>query len=128
MAESISQWTTAEVMDDARALERVPGQAVVTGADAVTPTGVVNKVKTRALVEAARKDGVPSYVVANAIKYVPHEVPIVPPFEKVPMDLLTGIADGAQLLSPAEAGGTYQLHLHPRVRSLLGDLMREARP
>ena len=44
---------------------------VLVGADAVTATGIVNKVGTRPLLEAARRAGVPAYVLADSTKWLP---------------------------------------------------------
>jgi translation initiation factor 2B subunit (eIF-2B alpha/beta/delta family) len=94
----------AEVVADADGLDRVAWVgAVVVGADAVTPSGVVNKAGTGALALAARQAGVPCLVLAGSAKLVGAEVPVVPPFELMPLDLATGVAAGGRFLSPAEA-------------------------
>jgi translation initiation factor eIF-2B subunit delta len=44
---------------------------VMVGADAVTATGIVNKIGTRPLLEAAHRAGVPAYVLADSTKWLP---------------------------------------------------------
>jgi methylthioribose-1-phosphate isomerase len=77
--------------------------AVVTGADAVTPGGVVNKAGTRALAAAARRAGVPWIVLAGELKLVGAEVPVVAPFERTPIGLAGAVVAGGQLLPPQRA-------------------------
>jgi translation initiation factor 2B subunit (eIF-2B alpha/beta/delta family) len=45
--------------------------SVLVGADAVMATGVVNKLGTRPLLEAARRLNVPTYVLADSTKWLP---------------------------------------------------------
>ena len=122
MAEALIRVRT-RVIDDQEALETVPAQAVVVGADAVTPTTLINKVKTRALAEACREKGVPCYAVAGETKFVASELPAEAPFERVPLELFTAIATRAGLLSPAEASRlASRAVLHPDLIRLLSDL------
>jgi translation initiation factor 2B subunit (eIF-2B alpha/beta/delta family) len=104
-ARSLSAWTLATSVPDELALREVPADAVVCGADAVTPDGLVNKVKTAALAEAARDKGVPVYAVAGDTKLLNREPPLTGPFETVPLELFTAVATPDGLLSPAEAAG-----------------------
>jgi translation initiation factor eIF-2B subunit delta len=83
---------------------------VVTGADAVTPEGIVNKIGTYALVLAARERHVPFYVLAGTEKFLPFPLRIeerdprevsqeaIPRgrvqnryFDCTPLDLITGV-------------------------------------
>jgi translation initiation factor 2B subunit (eIF-2B alpha/beta/delta family) len=92
-----------EVMKDEVALERLPAEAVVTGADAVTSHAVVNKVGTGALARAARDRGLPVYAVAGESKFVGDMLPVVDPFGAVPLELFTKVATPDGLLGPDEA-------------------------
>jgi ribose 1,5-bisphosphate isomerase len=103
MAASIAAWTSAEVIPDQRALTTVPGEAVVVGADAVTPEAAINKVKTRALAEAALREGIPCYAVAGRTKFVAARLPVVEPFEPVPLELFTALATPDGLAPPGSA-------------------------
>jgi translation initiation factor 2B subunit (eIF-2B alpha/beta/delta family) len=99
---------------------------VVVGADAITPTSVVNKVKTRALVEAARGKGIPSYAVAGASKLVPFEVPVVEPFEATPIELFEQIGAPGGMLTPALATArAAAVTLHPALEMLAKKLAEE---
>jgi hypothetical protein len=74
----------------------------VVGADAIGPNGLLNAVGTRALAER-----VSTLVVATAIKLVPGEVferLAGPGFEVVPLDVMTAVVVGSEVLAPAEAG------------------------
>jgi translation initiation factor 2B subunit (eIF-2B alpha/beta/delta family) len=102
MAGLVSAYSEVVVMDDDTAIRDVPAEAVVVGADAVTPTSIVNKVKTLELVSAAAGKGIPSYVAAGNAKLVPCELPVVQPFQAVPLHLFTGVALPGALLPPAD--------------------------
>jgi translation initiation factor 2B subunit (eIF-2B alpha/beta/delta family) len=122
MAEAVAP-VRARVMEDEQAIELVPAAAVVIGADAVTPTSLVNKLKTRALAEAAKGKGVPCYAVAGDTKFVDAELPVKAPFEHVPLELFTAIATPAGLLSPAQAAErAARSRLHPNLAPLLAEL------
>ncbi len=96
---------------------------VIVGADAVTPTWALNKVGTRMLAAAAAREGVPVYVAATRDKFMdarasrllqvvehdPRNLWNDSPtgitvrnawFERVPMDLLTGVITDAGTLAP----------------------------
>ena len=105
VAEETRDVTTPILMDDEESLAKVPADAVLVGADAVTPEGVVNKVKTKALAEAARTRGIQRYAVAGGTKFVGVRLPLRPAFEVTPLELFTAIAAPGGLLSAAEAGG-----------------------
>jgi hypothetical protein len=78
-----------------------PGVALV-GADAIGPKALLNAAGTRLL--AAR---VPTLVVSTPLKLVPASVfarLAAPGFEAVPLDLVTAVALGPELLSPEAAG------------------------
>lgn len=115
----------ADVIEDDDAIARVPAAAVVVGADAVSPSHLVNKVKTRALAEAARGKEVPCYAVAGQTKFVDADLPIEGPFERVPLELFTAIATPAGLLQPADAAErAAEAHLHTDLTPLLTELVR----
>jgi translation initiation factor 2B subunit (eIF-2B alpha/beta/delta family) len=103
MAEETRDVTTPILMDDREALDQVPADAVLVGADAITPDGVVNKVKTRALAESARAKGIPRYAVAGNTKFVGARLPLQPAFEVTPLELFTAIAVPRALMSSVEA-------------------------
>jgi hypothetical protein len=102
-------------------------ETVVVGADAVTPTGVVNKAGTRALALAARQAGVDCLVLAGESKFVGAEVPVVPPFEWTPLGLVTAVAAGGRCLGPAAASELAAARpLPPRLATLLEELTTRA--
>ncbi|MFN2545685.1 MAG: hypothetical protein ABR600_14100 [Actinomycetota bacterium] len=120
MAEALAGATDATVIDDATALADVPAEAVLVGADAVTPTAVVNKAKTADLAEAARDHAVPCFVVAGATKFVPEELPVADGFQASPLKLFTALATPMGLLTPSEAGGHAEgAELHHALRALI---------
>lgn len=123
MAEAVSEWARARVVPDEEALRQVPGGAVVVGCDALTPDAVVNKVKTRAIAEAARLKEVPCYAVAGATKLVSVALPVDGPFEATPLELFTAIAAPEGLLAPAEAAAAARgSDLHPDLLPALARL------
>ena len=125
LAALIAPWTRVQVMDDDRALLDVPADAALTGADAVTPEAVINKVKSRSLAEAAGRKGIPCYAVAGRTKLVDRPLSVGGPFEAVPLDLFTGIALPYGLLSPAEASAwARRSRLHPALSPLLEGIAR----
>jgi Initiation factor 2 subunit family len=110
----------ARVIEDEEALELLPVEAVVVGADAVTPAGLVNKVKTRALAESARRGRVPCYAVVGQAKFVAAALPVRNPFEVVPLELFTAIAAPAGMLTAAQAEElASRAALHPDLRDRL---------
>ena len=123
MAGALSAWCEASVVPDGDALAEVPGDAVLVGADAVTPSALVNKVKTSDLAEAARKRDIPCFAVAGETKFVPEELPVSEPFEAAALDLFSGIATSNGLLTPTEAASAAaQVHLHNALRMLVSRL------
>ena len=77
-------------------MARASGEAdlVLTGADAVTEHGVVNKVGTHLLALAAREAGVPLYAVAGSSKLLPDAawVPArAPRYDRTPHVLVDGV-------------------------------------
>ena len=122
MAEALrSHGFGAEVVADAEALALVPSvSAVVTGADAVTPGGVVNKAGTCPLAAAARRARIPWIVLAGEPKLVGAEVPVVAPFERTPIGLARTVVAGGTLLSPQRARALAATRLlHPRLAALV---------
>jgi translation initiation factor 2B subunit (eIF-2B alpha/beta/delta family) len=112
-----------EVWNDREAIERVPGEAVVVGADAVTTAGVVNKIRTHALALAAHEKGIPTYAVAGGTKLVADELPVREPFESTPLELFTAVAVPEGLLLPQDVRPLAQRHaIHPELAPLLKEL------
>jgi len=125
MAEAARLWSDARVVLDEEALELASVRAVVMGADAVTPEGVVNKVKTRALVGAARSKDVPCYAVAGETKFIAEPIPLDPAFELTPLEWFTGLATPKGLLQPEEARRSARAaKVHDSLRPLLDRLSR----
>jgi translation initiation factor 2B subunit (eIF-2B alpha/beta/delta family) len=123
-AARMSAWTSATVVEDDHAITHVPGDGVVVGADAVTPDAVVNKVKTRALAEAARARDLPTYAVADESKFIGVQLPVGYPFEAAPLELFTGVAGPYGLLDPRSAGEHARTRpIHPNLRPLLEELL-----
>jgi ribose 1,5-bisphosphate isomerase len=111
-----------EFYTDAGVADALPGaSALVVGADAVMPGAFLNKCGTLALAAAAARHGVPAFVLATRDKFLapaladrldivahdPADVWVDPPagiavrnryFERVPLDLVTGLATDAGLL------------------------------
>ena len=126
MAGLASAWSDARVIDDETAISRVPADAVLVGADAVTPTAVINKVKTNALVTAARNKGIPVFAAAGSAKLVPVELPVVHPFEGTPLELFDAVGTPGGMLAPAEAGRRASMvRLHPALPMLVEKLTEE---
>ena len=123
MAGMASAYSEVQVMDDATAIAELPAEAVLIGADAVTPTAVVNKVKSLELVRAAAEAGMPRYAIAGYMKLVPCELPVPELFQTVPLELFTGVALPAGLLEPsAVAERAAAIPLHPALVALAGKL------
>ena len=119
MAGMLSAYSDVEVVDDDLAISEVPAEAVLIGADAVTPTAVVNKVKSLELVQAAAAAGKPRYAVAGSVKLVPCELPVPELFQAVPLELFTGVALPAGLLQPADAAArAAAVPMHPALVAL----------
>jgi translation initiation factor 2B subunit (eIF-2B alpha/beta/delta family) len=114
----------ARLFEDAEALAAVDDAVtVLVGADAVDPEGIVNKVGTRRLAEAAHSTGSSCVVVAGESKLVNGHIPAPHPFERTPLELLTWIVTQDGPLSPAEAAGRAHDHpIHPLLAALLEEL------
>jgi translation initiation factor 2B subunit (eIF-2B alpha/beta/delta family) len=112
---------TAELVEDEDALSAAhAGAPVVTGADAVGPGGVVNKVRTAALAEAARTGGGGCFALAGSSKLVAADVPAPPPFERTPMHLFSAVVTEEGALEPrAAAAAALRFLLHPGLAELL---------
>jgi len=116
----LSAYTQATVIADDEAIEQCPADAVVVGADAVTPNGLLNKVKTREIAESARDHGIPCFAVAGETKFVPAELPFAEPFQSVGLRLFSGIATPMGLLMPSEAmDHATSVRLHPALRMFI---------
>lgn len=104
-ARLVQRGIEARVVEDEEAVEHAArADAVLTGADAVGPGGVVNEAGTRRLAEAAIGAGRPALVVAGSSKLVAADLPAPHPFERVPPAALTAIVTQEATLDPAEAG------------------------
>jgi hypothetical protein len=113
----------AEVVSDPDAEVAATDRTLVVGADAVGPGGLVNKVGTRALAEAARSAGVDRYAVAGGTKLVGTDLPAPHPFERTPLHLFTAVITEEGVLPPEEAARAASAHpLHPALRDLLAEL------
>ena len=113
MAGMASAYSEVQVMDDDQAIRELPAEAVLIGADAITPTSVVNKVKSLELIRAAAEADLPCYVVAGGMKLVPCELPVPELFQSIPLEMFTAIALPAGLLTPpvvAERAAAIPLH------------------
>jgi translation initiation factor eIF-2B subunit delta len=125
VAEETRDVTTPILMEDSEALEQIPADAVLVGADAVTPDGMVNKVKTRALAEAAQAKGIPRYAVAGNTKFLGARLPLQATFEVTSLELFTAIAVPGALLSAGEARVRAEAFpLRDELLRLLEDLSR----
>jgi initiation factor 2B subunit 1/2 family protein len=111
----------ARLVGDGEALEAVAeAGAVVVGADAVGPAGVVNKVGTLRLAEAARRYSTPCYALAGESKLLAAGLPAAHPFECTPLDLFTSVVTQEGPLSPTEAARqARQRALDPLLMALL---------
>jgi len=120
MAGTVSAWSETTVADDDEAIRSLPAEAVVVGADAVTPHAVINKVRTRDLAEAALARGLPCYVIAGSAKFISVALPVVPPFEATPLGAFTAIATAAGLITPQQAADrASRVTVHPALALLV---------
>ena len=128
MAGLLGQWTDARVIGDEEAIGQVPAEAVLVGADTVSPRSVVNKVKTRELAEAAEARSVPRYAVAGSSKLVPVELPVVDPFQSTSIGTFTQIGAPGGLVEPVLAAArAAAVGLHPAL-VMLAEVMAEEAP
>jgi translation initiation factor 2B subunit (eIF-2B alpha/beta/delta family) len=113
---------SAEVLDDEDAVAAaVAGSPVVTGADAVGPGGVVNKVGTGALAAAARSGGGGCYALAGTSKLLARDVPAPHPFERTELGSFASILTEDGPLGPTEAAAAAsRFPLHPALEEALG--------
>ena len=111
----------AEVVEDEEAVAAArAGTPVVVGADAVGPGGVVNKVRTGVLAEAARSGGGGCYVLAGSSKLLSVDVPAPEPFERVPLPGFAAIVTEDAVLDAAAADQAASRHTpHPDLAVLL---------
>jgi translation initiation factor 2B subunit (eIF-2B alpha/beta/delta family) len=114
----------AIVVDDDEAAERVAGaDALVTGADAVGPGGVVNKAGTARLARAASSGGRPAIVVAGSSKLIAADLPAPHPFERVPLAAFSAIVTEEAVLDPTEADRRVRdFSLDPALAELLATM------
>lgn len=108
----------AEVVHDSTVFARMAeADGAITGADSLTPAGLVNKVGTRALAEAARASDRPAYAVCGWSKACPvvltdlvasrKEVGLrlsehVQVFESTPLDLFTSLITDRGPMAPRD--------------------------
>ncbi len=118
----IERGIDAQVIEDEEAVDHAARvDAVLTGADAVGPGGVVNEAGTRRLAEAAVAAGRSALVLAGSSKLVAADLPALHPFERAPLEAFTAIVTEHEKLDPAEAGRlALNFPLHPVVAELLG--------
>jgi len=102
-AQAAARFAETRLLPDVVAMDTVPADAVLVGADAVTPDAVVNKVKTRRLAESASRLEVPCYAVAGLTKFVSPGVRVTECSESVQLDLFIGIAAPEGLLTAERA-------------------------
>lgn len=96
------------------------GMAVITGADAIGPGGIVNKVGTRGLAEAARAAGGSCYVLAGGSKLLAEDLPAPEPFERTPLELFTAVVGENGPDHPTVVAARAVAHpLHPSLRGIL---------
>ena len=115
----VAAYAEASVIDDEEAIEQCPADAVVVGADAITSTSLVNKIKTRRIAESARDHGIPCFAIAGETKFSPVELPFAEPFQPVSLHLFSGLATPMGLLTPSEATDyAVSVVLHPALRML----------
>jgi translation initiation factor 2B subunit (eIF-2B alpha/beta/delta family) len=114
----------AEVVSDPEAIRAAAnGRAVVTGADAIGPGGLVNKVGTGALAVAGARGGAGRYAVAGGSKLLAVDLPVPLPFERTPLGLFTGAITDEGVLTPDETVEAASAHpLHPALAELLARL------
>jgi translation initiation factor eIF-2B subunit delta len=123
MAGAVASFARVRVIEDDEALRLVPAAAVLMGADAISPAGLVNKVKSRALAEAASVRGVPVYAVAGTTKFVAMDLPLEGPFERIPFGLFAGIATPSGILLPEQTtAAAVKAILHPDLDSMLAQM------
>jgi translation initiation factor 2B subunit (eIF-2B alpha/beta/delta family) len=110
----------ARLVDDDEAVASVADAAiVVVGADAIGPGGIVNKVGTRALAEAASRHGTPCYSLAGASKLLAVDLPAPDPFERTPLDLFTFVITPEGPWAPDEvARRVTRYTVHPVLRGI----------
>jgi translation initiation factor 2B subunit (eIF-2B alpha/beta/delta family) len=111
----------AVLVEDAQAVAAAAGgTAVLVGADALGPGGVVNKVGTGALAEAARSGGTSAFVVAGSSKLIGADLPAPPPFERVPMEGFGAVIGERGVLDPGDVVRAAAEHApHPALRDLV---------
>lgn len=118
----VAAGTEAAPVDDEAAVRlAAEGRTLVTGADAVGPHGVVNKVGTRRLAEAARRGGGRCLVLAGGTKLLGADLPAPHPFEHLPLELVTAVVTEKGPLPPADAAArAARFEVHPALADLLG--------
>lgn len=118
------QGIEAHVVEDEEAADQAARvDAVLTGADAVGPGGVVNEAGTRRLAEAAVTAGGRALVLAGSSKLVAADLPAPLPFERIPPEAFTAIVTDAETLDPVEASRrSMSFRLSPVLAELLAGM------
>jgi translation initiation factor 2B subunit (eIF-2B alpha/beta/delta family) len=108
------------VKDDAALAAVAEAGAVVVGADAVGPAGVVNKIGTLRLAVASRRHSTPCYALAGESKLLAADLPAEHPFERTPLDLFTSVITEDGPLTPSQTARlATRRTLHPSLAALL---------
>ena len=107
----------AGVVSDEEAREAASRYPALVGADAVGPGGVVNKVGTGALAEAAAAGGSQCLVLAGSTKLVPVDLPSPAPFERTPLRSFTAVVTEEEVVRPNELE-LHRYRLHPDLAAL----------
>lgn len=115
-----SRGVSANVIDDGEALRAARERIVVVGSDAVGPEGIVNKIGTKALAEAAREAGSRCYALTGTSKLLASDLPASHPFERTRLELFTAIVTETGPQMPAEIAATLSgFELHPTLAARL---------
>jgi translation initiation factor 2B subunit (eIF-2B alpha/beta/delta family) len=91
--------------------------AVLVGADAISPAVLVNKVGTSPIAAEAKR---PFYVVCTLDKLIPRASAASDLFDETPLDLITAVISEQGPLTPGEVRRHIEsFHVHPDLRHLL---------
>jgi translation initiation factor 2B subunit (eIF-2B alpha/beta/delta family) len=122
MTAALGPGIEAETIADELATRTIPAEAdaVVVGADAVTPSAVINKVRTRDLADAATRARVPFFVLAGSSRLVAEELPVTDLFDTTPLISVSGIVtEGGLILPRAARARALDAKLLPALRLLI---------
>jgi translation initiation factor 2B subunit (eIF-2B alpha/beta/delta family) len=122
------------LIEDSEAMRYLPDtSALLVGADAFIPSGVVNKAGTRMVALAARELGIPVYCLAENIKIWPFDEPILSSIDpgsskmkgSMPFELIPGstfdriILDTGPTTFDSIAIGRKEIEIAPEIRQIL---------